>query len=74
MNLDGLVAAPDRAGHVLVGQPPGHQRQHLELALGEIAAQGMLGKPNGHGGRDDPLAAVHGADRGDHLGEEHVLQ
>ena len=45
MDLDGLVGAPDSAGHLPVAQAPGHQLQDLELPLGELAALGKLGKP-----------------------------
>src|SRR6267142_463055 len=48
MDLHGLVATHDRASHVLVGQPSGHQRQDLEFPFGEVATGGMLSEPNGN--------------------------
>src|SRR6476661_9923386 len=55
MDLDGLVHPPDGLGHFLVAQPPGHQVQHLELTLGQVAPLGILGQPRRDAGRDHAL-------------------
>src|SRR5882672_4299566 len=74
MNLGRLVAPADGAGHVFVGQSAGHQFQDLEFPLAEVEEIVSLEEPGGHSSRDDPLALVRGAHRGDYVREEHVFE
>ena len=63
MNLDRLVGAADGARHFFIAGSARDESQHLELALGEVAAFRVLGQSGGNRRGNEAVAAMDGTNR-----------